>query len=315
MTESNPQTVKAEGTSVMDAVRVAAGLLGVPTNQVGWKLDPDHFRNELGRARAVDTVMVIAWVTEAKAAPAPAAPREPREAREPREPRERREPRESRERHDGNESHAPVDEAGADAARLWLAGLIERMGLTARVRVRVSPDKLAELRVDSDDGRHLVGRQGSTLHAIHTLLEATMAAQYSDWTYRIDIADARGERGDRGDRGGNRDRDDRRGPRDDRRPRDERPGGPPRDDRRGPPRGDRRSDQEIDELRQLAARLASEVAGSGEPVIIRRELNSYERRVVHMVIAEIDGVESESVGDGAVKQVRIMPAGSGANAE
>ena len=48
---------------------------------------------------------------------------------------------------------------------------------------------------------------------------------------------------------------------------------------------------------------------------MRRELNSYERRVVHMVIAEIAGVESESVGDGPVKQVRIMPAGGAASAE
>jgi predicted RNA-binding protein Jag len=43
---------------------------------------------------------------------------------------------------------------------------------------------------------------------------------------------------------------------------------------------------------------------------MRRELNSFERRVVHMVIAELDGVESESVGDGRHKKILIRSAGA-----
>ena len=34
-------------------------------------------------------------------------------------------------------------------------------------------------------------------------------------------------------------------------------------------------------------------------------LNSYERRIVHMAVAELEGVASESVGDAAVKMVTI----------
>lgn len=58
-------------------------------------------------------------------------------------------------------------------------------------------------------------------------------------------------------------------------------------------------------------RLAEEVLRTGEPTEIHRELNSFERRIVHMAVSEIEGVFSESVGDGPVKQIRILPAGAG----
>jgi predicted RNA-binding protein Jag len=35
------------------------------------------------------------------------------------------------------------------------------------------------------------------------------------------------------------------------------------------------------------------------------DLNSYERRLVHMVVREFDGVESHSVGEGTHKEVLI----------
>ena len=47
---------------------------------------------------------------------------------------------------------------------------------------------------------------------------------------------------------------------------------------------------------------------TGEPTELRRELNSFERRIVHMVVSEMDGVVSESVGDGPTKLVRLVPA-------
>ena len=60
------------------------------------------------------------------------------------------------------------------------------------------------------------------------------------------------------------------------------------------------------ELRQMAKYLAEKAAHSGTPQEIG-PLNSYERRIVHMVVAEIDGVASESIGDAAVKKVIIAP--------
>lgn len=67
----------------------------------------------------------------------------------------------------------------------------------------------------------------------------------------------------------------------------------------------------MDKLRRLAVRLAEEVLRTGEATEIHRELNSFERRVVHMAVSEIEGVYSESIGDGPVKQIRIMPAAAG----
>jgi spoIIIJ-associated protein len=58
------------------------------------------------------------------------------------------------------------------------------------------------------------------------------------------------------------------------------------------------------ELRQMARFLAEKVKSSG----VSQEmgpLNSYERRIVHMAVAALEGVASESVGDAAVKMVTI----------
>lgn len=58
------------------------------------------------------------------------------------------------------------------------------------------------------------------------------------------------------------------------------------------------------ELRQMARFLAEKVKSSG----VSQELgplNSYERRIVHMAVAELEGLASESVGDAAVKMVTI----------
>jgi spoIIIJ-associated protein len=58
------------------------------------------------------------------------------------------------------------------------------------------------------------------------------------------------------------------------------------------------------ELRQMARFLAEKVQASG----VSEEmgpLNSYERRIVHMAVAEIEGVASESIGDAAIKMVTI----------
>lgn len=60
------------------------------------------------------------------------------------------------------------------------------------------------------------------------------------------------------------------------------------------------------ELRQMARFLAEKAARSGTPQEIG-PLNSYERRIVHMVVAEVEGVASESIGDAAVKTVIIAP--------
>ena len=92
----------------------------------------------------------------------------------------------------------PAETAGAEAARVWLVGLIEKMGFEATVNVRIAKNQRATLLVESESGRYLVGRQGATLRAIQEMLEAALSGEYGDWNFSIDI-------------GGGRDRDDRRG--------------------------------------------------------------------------------------------------------
>ncbi len=58
------------------------------------------------------------------------------------------------------------------------------------------------------------------------------------------------------------------------------------------------------ELRQMAKFLAEKAKSSGLDQQIG-PLNPYERRIVHMAVAEIDGVATESVGDAFSKTVLI----------
>jgi spoIIIJ-associated protein len=58
------------------------------------------------------------------------------------------------------------------------------------------------------------------------------------------------------------------------------------------------------ELRQMAKFLAEKAKTSGLEQSIG-PLNAYERRLVHLAVAEIPGVTSESIGDAAVKTVTI----------
>ena len=58
------------------------------------------------------------------------------------------------------------------------------------------------------------------------------------------------------------------------------------------------------ELRQMAKYLAEKAKTSGIEQSIG-PLNAYERRLVHLAVAEIPGVTSESIGDAAVKTVTI----------
>jgi predicted RNA-binding protein Jag len=194
--------------------------------------------------------------------------------------------------------------AGAHAARDYIRGLLEKMEVEGTVTVTDDGGKRATVRIDSPRAAHLVGRRGVTLHAIQDLLVATMAkGEHSDWAVRLDVEGGRDEeRGDRDDRG--RDRDDR----------DDRGRGRDRDDRRGRGRdrdrdrggrGGGRSKQDVERLKELARGLAQRALEQKKNIKIRKELNSYERRIVHVELQDMDGVSTRSVGDGAVKHVVI----------
>src|SRR5918998_1649792 len=58
------------------------------------------------------------------------------------------------------------------------------------------------------------------------------------------------------------------------------------------------------ELRQMAKFLAEKAKNTGTEQSIG-PLNAYERRLVHLAVAQVPGVTSESIGDAAVKTVTI----------
>ena len=60
------------------------------------------------------------------------------------------------------------------------------------------------------------------------------------------------------------------------------------------------------ELQEIAARVSERVKRSGEEEELGR-MNPYERRIVHLAVAEIEGVTTESEGDGVMKRVVIFP--------
>jgi spoIIIJ-associated protein len=68
-------------------------------------------------------------------------------------------------------------------------------------------------------------------------------------------------------------------------------------------------EQREEALRATALELAAAVAADGKP----REsppLNSYERRIVHLALAEVKGVVTYSVGEGGDRRVTVAPAGA-----
>jgi len=60
-----------------------------------------------------------------------------------------------------------------------------------------------------------------------------------------------------------------------------------------------------EDLVELARQTAEKVLDGGQPLRLR-PMNSYERRLVHMTVRKLRGVDSRSEGDGAMKRVRVF---------
>jgi len=73
--------------------------------------------------------------------------------------------------------------------------------------------------------------------------------------------------------------------------------------------GGYRRDRE-DEIVEIARRAADAAKTRGKEQLLS-PLNPYERRLVHLALAEIDGVTTRSVGDGFLKRVAVVPTGPG----
>jgi len=61
-----------------------------------------------------------------------------------------------------------------------------------------------------------------------------------------------------------------------------------------------------DEIVEIAVRSAEKAKARGEECLLS-PMNAYERRLVHIALAEIGGVETRSVGEGFLKRIAIVP--------
>lgn len=62
-----------------------------------------------------------------------------------------------------------------------------------------------------------------------------------------------------------------------------------------------------EEIVEIAIRTAEKVRAKGEESVLS-PLNPYERRLVHLAVRDVEGVETRSIGDGFLKKVAILPA-------
>lgn len=65
-------------------------------------------------------------------------------------------------------------------------------------------------------------------------------------------------------------------------------------------------EQQDEELRKLVLELADKVASSGQSESTK-PLPSYQRRIVHLALQNVAGVQTKSKGDGPLKRVLILP--------
>ena len=280
------KTVESEGGDLRLAIISAAESLGVEPKMVQYKLDLEHFRSKAGSSVGKATVRIIGWAGEDEGNAelfSEAPPKAPRRKREDPSPAPSAET-------------AGLEETEASKiAQAWFQELTGLMGLTGTVAAVGSDDRIV-LTVEVDRAGRLIGKRGATLDAVRHLLRQVLR-EHGDFTIDVEIPDKRESRRGRDDdrRGRDRDRD-----------RDRDRG----DRRRG--RGRRRDEGggdriDPDKLRALARRAADKARETQKTITVKLPLNSHDRRIVHLEVAEIDGVQSRSQVRDGKKYVQVLP--------
>lgn len=148
-------------------------------------------------------------------------------------------------------------------ATTLLEGLLERMGIDAKVEAEELDDKLS-LKIEcseDEDTQRIIGRRGQVVDAFQHLVNKML--------------------------GQGRERDDR--------------GKPVQVDAGG------YRERHVERLESLAERMAAKVKESGEPVDLN-PMSAYDRRIVHMRLAELDGIATRSEGEGEDRHIVVFPA-------
>lgn len=336
------QTATGEGRDLKNAIAAAASELGIDPRQVAYKLDLSHFRSTTGTSVSRDTVKIIGWKSDkeisdddgvrddgvvsssAEAGDNSGGERKRRSRdrkRSSRDDRRRRSSRDERRRSSRDERSrgrgrgsrddrrrrssrneskpdrlkGPEDGTteASDYAQEWFETLLGFMDVNGSVS-GTGNDERVHLSVKADRAGRIIGKRGSTLGAIRHLLGLALDEKYGQLTIDVDIDDDR-PKGDREPRSRRSDRGEKRGSR----------GGGRR------PRREKGKYPE-EKLEALAKKAAAKAIETGQTITINLELNSYDRRIVHVAISEVDGVESQSeerVGDDGevTKYVQVIP--------
>ena len=193
----------------------------------------------------------------------------------------------------------PVTDEMLDKSKKILITMLDYLGLEGTVKVEGRPGKI-NLLIASDDAGRIIGRNGQSLESLQVLVNRMMQKGdepcpkiyididgYSSNSKRAERSEKRdGER--RPFRGGSGRRPHRnfedRGEREDSRSRDN-------------------SDKD-EQLRQQALDSAKEVRRWGEAVTLP-QMNSHDRRIIHITLENEADLVTESVGDGNFKSVVI----------
>lgn len=299
------ETASGEGRDVVTALAQAAESLGLELGQLAYTIDLSHFRNQAtGGTVSRDSVKVIAWQRpEGEEAPAElsASPVEEEPASESVE-----EPAEE----EAAEAEEPAEPLQAnevsELACEWVRTLLTHMDIEAEVAGGADETRVL-LAIRADQPGRIVGKRGSTLSSIRHLLRL-MLEEHGDPIIDVDV-DKSGVAVDLTPRKRERKSNDR-NHRNDRNARNDRGRG--RNDR-GKGRGrrerddDRRGRVAPETLKALAKRAAEKAIESGKVITITKELNSYDRRLIHMTIADIEGIQSRSEEKDGMKFVQIIP--------
>ncbi len=60
----------------------------------------------------------------------------------------------------------------------------------------------------------------------------------------------------------------------------------------------------------MAQKIIARVKETGKAERVRKELNGYDRRIIHLEAREHEGVDTRSIGDGSYKQIEFFPTGA-----
>lgn len=175
--------------------------------------------------------------------------------------------------------NAKFEEQKAKASKT-LATMLDYLGLEAALKTENKGANIA-IKISSEDAGRIIGRKGQTLESLQLLLNRMMFN--GDKTFPRILLDIDGyARNDsRGSGGG----------------REQRP-------RHRSESDDASDDMHAQRLEQQALDAAKEVKRWGEPVVLQ-EMNSHDRRIIHITLQEDTELTTVSEGDGSLKKVII----------